>query len=150
MYAALPPAWRWRMKATLSLAWGLISGGGIAAICAAPNSVVREWGPIPLGIGALVLVIAGVLAILGLVLNRYRWEWLAAWLAGIIFSPYVVTIWYLEFTSPANRLTAAFFNTALLVCILSRSFSCAAHAAKLREMHQAETHAIEVVSDGSE
>lgn len=140
------------MVVTISTGWALIGAGGIAAAFTPPNEILSAWGPVPPAIGGTVLAVACVLAIAGLIMNRYRWEWVASWVAGAAYSPYVVTVWWLLLTGAPERASTALFSTALLVCVLSRSIACAAHAARLRREYNvtaARLDAVEEAIDGS-
>lgn len=153
MYSLFPTRWRLIMIVVISSAWALLGAGGIAAAFDPPNDMLEEWGPIPPAIGGTVLAMACVLAILGLIRERYRWEWVASWIAGAALSSYVVTLWWLTFAGVPDYSAKAFFMTALLVCVLSRSAACAAHAARLRHEYlltSARLDAVQEAVDGSD
>lgn len=146
-YSLLPPKWRLSIVTVVSAAWSLLGAGGIAAAFIPPNDILTEWGPVPPAIGGTILAGASLLAVLGLVRDRYRWEWVASWVAGAALSPYVVTTWWLVVADVPDRLAPAFFSTALLVCVLSRSITCAAHAARLRHDYNVTTARLDVVEE---
>jgi hypothetical protein len=64
-----------------------------------------------------------------------------------MLAPYVTTIWWLYFTGFPERLSGACFNTALLVCVLTRTVACAAHAAKLRAEHNRVVHLLDKIEE---
>lgn len=153
MYSLLPPRWRLAIKATISTAWALVGMGGIAAAFIPPNPFVIEWGPVIPSIMGTLLLVASVLAVLGVTRDRYRWEWIASWVAGGCLALYVLTIWWLFATGAHERLTTALFTSALLVCVISRSVTCAAHAARLRAEYLetiAHLRAMEEFVDGAD
>lgn len=143
MFSALPDHHRRLVKATLSAAWVSSAGAGLAAVVL-PTVSVDPLGVIGTGIAGATLAVATVLAALGVALNRYQWEWVASWLASASLIPYLVTLWAMTFVSSSN-LGQAFLITSLMLFYATRSLLCAAHAAKLREIHVVATAAIESV-----
>lgn len=136
MYSLLPRPWKIAVKTTISSAWGLLGLGGAYAAIFPTEPLIADWGPaIPL-VWGIALAVAATMAIYGLLFDRYRWEWVAAWIGGAALAPYVVTVWWLWSVGAHDRFVSAVFLTGFLVCVMSRAVSCAAHAAKLRQDHE--------------
>ncbi len=140
MYSGLPTRSRRTIKTTLSLAWLLVGAGGFVTIFI-PYAFFREG----MSVFGATLALASVVAALGVALGQYRWEWIAAWVAGMMLSPSVVTTWALVIGEGQPLLERAFFLTSLFVFLVLRAELCAAHAEKLREVHGMGTTAIEVI-----
>jgi hypothetical protein len=138
MFSHLPPRQRTFVRVALSSAWGMSALAGASSLIVAPG-----W---TLGVLAVTTVIAGIalasmasLAALGVILNRYRMEWVAAWFSAAAFAPHVLAYWYSVFAVDLERLSPAFLMTALVGFYMSRAIMCAAHAERLRLLHEGET-----------
>lgn len=153
MYSGLPPRERRAVKAALIAGWLAATGAGISATVNPTSTTLTEMGPLAAMIMGLLLSIAAVGALIGVISDRYRFEWVSAWIAAAGFVPYAITIWSLTVTININWLTASFIATVALSFFVSRAFLCAAHAAKLRVVHEASetiTSAIEAVQEGTD
>lgn len=148
MYSSLSRRDQMAVRSTLTVAWLLAAGGGMSAIAFSPNTIVSELGTIITTIWAVTVTVASVVALLGVVFDRYRLEWVSSWFAFMGLMPYVATIWWIVTTGELTRLTQAFMMTSLLVFMILRAEFCAAHAAKLRTMHTTETGGIRVPPPG--
>ena len=149
MYSGLPAPQRRALQASIVAGWVCAVGSGVAAITLPYSVVLAEMGPVVAAIMGSVLALTSIIATVGVVLNRYRLEWVASWIAAAAFVPYSITIWSLTVTINAHWLTAAFISTVALAFFVSRAAQCAAHAAKLRVVHEASatiTAAIDAVS----
>jgi hypothetical protein len=146
MYSGLPTRQRRAIKIALTTAWLLSTGAGLSAV-ADPRVTVVGLGDIGTMIAGATLLVATGVAAGGVALARYRWEWIASWLAASALTPYVVTLWAFMLVSGSNS-GQTFLVTSLLAFYVGRALQCAAHAAKLREVHSAATAAIDSVTEG--
>lgn len=135
MYSVFPRRHQVSIRLTLSLAWLLAAGGGLSALTVSPLSLIVELGPVVTHLWAVGLMIASAIALLGVAMNKYRFEWVAAWLAAVGLFPYVTTIWWLVSIGQTGHLTQAFMLSSLLVFMVLRANFCSAHAARLRSIH---------------
>ncbi len=137
MYAGLPKRERRAVQIALALGWAFATASGLSASLNPTSRVLLEMGPgIAVPAGAL-LAISSVVGVLGVVTGRYRFEWVAGWLAAAAAVPYAATVWSLTITVNSSWVTAACNATVALVFYASRALLCAAHAAKLRQQHRA-------------
>ncbi|QHB37034.1 hypothetical protein QDA00_gp69 [Microbacterium phage Matzah] len=148
MYSGLPPKQRAVVKTTLISAWALSGLAGASAVIASPNTIISEiglWGTV---LSGALLMLATLIAIVGVAGNRYHLEWIASWGAATALAPYLVTVWALVFTDTATRSTQAFLITSLVAFYISRAALCAAHAAKLRQDHTLSTATLNTITEG--
>jgi len=151
MYSGLPPRERRAVQAALVAGWFSATGAGITAAVNPTSQTLTEMGPIIAAIMGISLSISAVVAMVGVLGNRYRLEWVAAWVSAAGFVPYSITIWSLTITENISWLTAAFISTTALSFFVSRALLCAAHAAKLRIVHEtSETITAAIVVDQGE
>ena len=90
-------------------------------------------------IAGSILTVMSTLAALGVATNRYRIEWVAAWLSATALAPYTLVYWYTVFAVDVARLSSAFLLTALCGFFVTRAIMCSAHAERLRLLHEGET-----------
>lgn len=143
MFSGLPRRHQTRVRASVAVAWALSAAAGLSA------AVAPEQG-FPLGVEAafvtgIALVVCAGAAAIGVMINRYRLEWVSAWLAAGSIVPLTVVLWAIAITQSLSFLSDALFVTSLLAFFLSRAALCAAHAAKLREAHDQSIAVIEAV-----
>lgn len=139
MFSTLPGRYPILIRSSLSSAWLLLSLCGVSAVLSSPRALVVELGTlITYGWGA-VLAVAALIAAIGVVANRYRWEWSAAWFATSGLSAYALTMWWLVFTGGTAMVTHAAVVSGATMFTVTRALFCAAHAAKLRAIHSGET-----------
>jgi len=137
MYSGLPPRERRAVQASLVAGWLSATGAGVSAALNPTSVTLMSMGPFIAAIMGAMLGVSAVVAVVGVVAQRYRLEWVAAWTAAAGFVPYSITIWSLTITENVSWLTAAFISTVALAFYVSRAVLCAAHAAKLRIVHEA-------------
>lgn len=138
MFSHLPPRQRRLVRVALSSAWATTALAGLSSL------ITSTYQPLDLlamteVTAALVLVVMATFAAVGVGLNRYRMEWVAAWFSATALAPYVLVYWYTVFTVSLSRLSSAFLLTALIGFYMSRAIMCAAHAERLRQLHEGET-----------
>lgn len=150
MYSGLPPRHRALVKTSLASAWALSGLAGLSAVILSPTTIISEIGGLGTVLSGLVLMVATVVAVVGVTANRYWLEWVASWGAATALAPYLITVWALVFTDTATRSTQAFLVTSLVAFYISRSALCGAHAAKLREAHSLGTAALDTITRGNE
>lgn len=149
MYSGLPTRARRVVKTVLVTAWALSACAGITTLLMPTSPALAALGPFWSYLSGMLLLISTLVAAVGVATSRYRWEWVAAWAAATAAVPYTLTLWGLVIAVSPDRMTAAFLTTSLVSFYALRALLCAAHAAKLREVHQAGTAAIEaVLSEG--
>ncbi|AWY05396.1 membrane protein [Microbacterium phage Metamorphoo] len=137
MYSGLPPRERRAVQASLVAGWLAATGAGVTAALNPTSVTLLAMGPVIAAIMGVILTISAVVACVGVLAQRYRLEWVAAWTAAAGFVPYSITIWSLTITDNLSWLTASFISTVSLAFYVSRALLCAAHAAKLRIVHEA-------------
>lgn len=123
------------MQASLVAGWLASTGTGLSAALNPTSATLVQMGPLWATVMGAGVAIASLVAAYGIIVNEYRLEWVAAWVAAAAFVPYVVTVWSLTVLMNASWLTAAFITTTALAFFVSRALLCAAHAAKLRVVH---------------
>lgn len=136
MYSSFPKRDRVAIKAALSSAWAFTAVSGVGGIFLSPNTVQAELGPHFPVISAMLLVISSLGAILGVLINRYQIEWVAAWFAAAGLLAYAITVWALVFSSTPTRLQQAGAITSLMFFYVYRIVMCSAHARKQRKVHE--------------
>lgn len=146
MFSGLPTRHRRTIKSILTTAWLLSAGAGLSAVVD-PRVTVVGLGDVGTIIAGAGLLVATGVAAAGVALAKYRWEWIASWVATVALTPYVVTLWALFLVSGANS-GQTFLMASLLAFYASRIAQCSAHAAKLRNMHTAATAVIDSVTEG--
>lgn len=124
------------MQASLGVSWAFSVGAGLSALLAPSNPVLAELGLVHVPVG-IMLFMATAWALAGVIFNRYRWEWLASWVAAVAATPYTLTLWGFVAAEGSIWLTQAFLLSSLTAFYVTRGLLCSAHAAKLREIHKA-------------
>ena len=151
MYSGLPTKQRRIVKTVLSAAWSFSAAAGVTTLLMPTSPALASLGSVWAYIFGAILFVSALVAAVGVATARYRWEWVAAWVASASIVPYTLTVWGLTISVAPDRMTAALLTTSLLSFFVLRALLCAAHAAKLREVHEAGTAAIEaVLSEGEE
>lgn len=136
MYSGYPRKDRVRIRFTLAAAWFFTAVWGAASIFLTPTTVQDELGlHLPNITGAIVLS-SSVVAIYGVVRDKYYLEYVAAWFAVGGAFVYVITVWGLVIFSTPTRLQQAAALTSLLFFYLFRVAVNTAHAVKLRTIHE--------------
>ena len=144
MYESLPRRERFVLKLMLVLSWLTAGAGGFAGAFLSPNTIVSELSPPVVMTFGIVLIVSTVVAATGVVMNRYRFEWIAGWGAALAIAPYGLTVWWLVATETPTRLMQALLVTSLGVFFLTRAARGAAHAARIR---RAAERAVKEVAD---
>jgi hypothetical protein len=150
MYSGLPARNRRQIQAVLGASWLLVAGVGASIWLPPPNPLEEILGDVAAFISGLVLVVAACVAAGGVLARQYRWEWVSSWIAGAALVPYAITAWYLTWFVDGLYSTSAFLSTGMLGFMATRALLCAAHAAKLREVHTTTTTVIDAISEGDE
>lgn len=119
-------------RISLTIAWTLTGLGGGAAILWTPSTIENEIGTLLALLWGAVTFVGGLAAAAGVALDRYRIEWIAAWVAAAGVGPYAGSLWFLIFAGAHTRAAQALLITALLVHSVTRALRCAAHADRLR------------------
>lgn len=135
MFSHLPPKQRVYIRAALSSAWSMAALGGLSSLVwssAGPLTALTVTGTV----AGATLTIMATLAALGVAWNRYRVEWVAAWFSATALAPYALVYWFTVLTGSPERASSGFLLTALLGFFISRAIMCAAHAARLRLLHE--------------
>jgi hypothetical protein len=137
MLSAYPLKNRVSVRFLLTGAWFFAGCAGLSAAALVNITFVRELGIFMTILCGAALAGGALIAALGVAMNSYRWEWGASWLAAFGLSPYLIGIWLAVWFIDIGRISQALLVTSLVVFFLYRSAMCAAHAAKLRSLHQA-------------
>lgn len=128
MYSALRPRDRFLVKGTLALAWGMVAAGGMSSIVYVDHELLTD-------IFGGIATTMSLIAMAGVIMNRYRWEWVAAWFTSAAVVPYALDSWRRAIENGPDNLPTAFLLTALIAFFALRALLCSAHAAKLRAIH---------------
>ena len=132
----IPPKWRTALRTMRAALYVLVIGAGLAGLFLTPVTIAGTIGE-PLMYWWATMSAAGALAALGgVILDRYRVEWVATWPATGGMLVYAITVWALVASGESTRATQAFAVSALTVALAYRGFELAAHAAKLRADHR--------------
>lgn len=134
MYSSFSRRDRIAIRVSLMAAWAFTALGAVGGVALTPATVVAEIGPLAL-VSAWVSLISAASAFIGVCLNQYWVEWVAAWFASLGLSVYAVGVWYIVFTNTPTRLQQASYITALICFAVVRIAMNAAHARKQREIH---------------
>ena len=131
----LPPPWRMTLRVLRAVLYLCVLYAGVAALVWTPRTIegVIGSGATYLWAGLAIAGAGGSLA--GVLLDRYRVEWIAVWWAAAGVTAYAITVWTLAATETITRQTQASVCTGLLVALLYRAAELTAHAAKLRRAH---------------
>lgn len=138
MYSHLPPKQRVYVRTALSSAWAMSALGGLSSLIfslGGPLDALAVTGRV----AGVILSVMAVMAVVGVAVNRYRVEWIAAWFSATALAPYTLVFWYSVFSVDLTRMSSAFLLTALLCFFVTRAIMCSAHAARLRMLHEGET-----------
>lgn len=144
MYSAFPTRDQITIRSSLVAAWIFVGISGIGGVFMPSTTILDELGPWIVPICAAILVPASASAAIAVSLNMYRIEWVAAWFAAAGGFGYAFSLWYLTFTSNPTRLQAAGLATTALMFYIYRVTSCAAHARRLRTIHNITSNTGEV------
>ena len=132
---SLPPRWRTALRVLRALVYAAVAYAGIAALIWTPRTIAGALGA-GVTYSWAVLAIAGAgVALVGLIRDAYRLEWVAVWFAAAGTSTYTLTVWSLVITEAPTRQTQAAICTGLTLALLVRAVELSAHAAKLRAEH---------------
>ena len=134
MYTGFPSWQRRATKVALSVSWLCLAGAGTAALLNPSPAIteVIDWWRVVVAAG---LVGWGIAATWSVISERYRAEWLAAWICAACLVPYVVISWATATTS--GYFAGAWLFTALVAILLGRGLYCSGFAGKLRAEHEA-------------
>jgi hypothetical protein len=137
MYSHFPPRLRSSIRVALTIAWAFSALAGAVGVF---SNITTD--PVIVGqlrdIGGGILAATATFAAVGVALNRYRLEWVASWFSAAALTPYTMVYWYTVFAVDGDRAESAFLLTSLIVFYLSRAIMCAAHAQRLRALHEEE------------
>lgn len=128
----IPTGYRAALRVARSAMYALVGFIAVSALVWTPHSVVETMG-IPLTIWWTTLVIVGSLtSLVGVIINRYRAEWIAIWptVGGLVV--YALTMFFLAIDSEPAKFASASAALALSVAMAYRGAELGAHAAKLR------------------
>ena len=124
------------IRGSLVFVWVCIAAGALGGLILTPVTIASELGVIA-EFSALVALVCSLAATYGILRNRYRFEWVAAWLAGAGVAPYCFGLWGLViFGGVPTRLQQAAYITALFGFTLHRAISCSVYAKRLRDLHR--------------
>ena len=137
MYSSLPRRDRITIRITLTIAWSFSALAGVGGILLAPVTVQNELAPHVPFFGNAVVVIASIIAAVGILLNRHQYEWVGSYFAAGGLFIYLITVWYLFATGTPTRLQQASYLTSLLFFFVYRIVANSAHARKQRLIHKA-------------
>jgi hypothetical protein len=131
MFSGFPRSMRIMIRASLAGAWSLVCLSALVDLVFGGTSPLHY-------IASAVVASATALAAMGVVANRYRWEWVSAWFAAAGLTPYILSSWVQTVTVHPHYATSALLLTALGGFFVVRALMCAAHAAKLRSVYEQE------------
>lgn len=141
MFSSIPPGPRGRLQAVIVAAWGAFAVSGGMAIVFPPGPETRGWASLPILMFGSMMLSAGVFAAVGVLADRYRWEWVAAWLGGLAYAPLAVLeiVEVIRSGSGQSWTLALALAFVVLLYPLTRAQWCSGHASKLREIQKDES-----------
>ena len=134
MYSSFPKQDRIRIRVALSLGWAFVAFGGLSGLFSPAPTNIQVSYILPLVSSFMIAVFASAAAV-GVALNRYWIEWVAAWPASGGVFVYSIYTWYVSISAGNNRYQAAGLLTGLLFFFAYRIVANSAHAKKQREIH---------------
>lgn len=137
MYNQMPPRHRKRYRIVLTLGWLFATMGGISTLVFEPIvlAVVEDNLRHLAGLG---LAVTAASAAVGVIVNRYRIEWVSAWFAAALVAPLTGVYWWTAITSNSGRFPVTFMLTSLICFFVLRALACSAYAEVLRDLHRME------------
>lgn len=138
----IPQRWRPLLRYIRAALYVTLAAAGIADMFLTVDNPFALTGPLAYW-WAILLTGGAVAAGVGVVIDRYRVEWLATWpiMGGLLI--YALTVWAALIAGQLSRGTQATLSLALLIALILRSAELAAVAARLRAEHF-DTEAIRV------
>lgn len=131
----LPRRWQVLLRVIRAAVYLLLAGAGFFVLFSTPKTIVGRLGEPLTHWWAILLLVGAAVALLGVILDRFRIEWAALWPAlggGLI---YTSTVWNLWLHDEPGRGTQSMVVAALTGFVAYRLVELAAHAAVLREAH---------------
>lgn len=136
MYSSFPKKDRIAIRSTLATAWFFSTLSGIGGMFLTPTTVQAEVGTYLPVLSSAVVFVSSLVALLGILINKYQAEWVSAWFTAGGAFVYVITVWSVFFAGSSTRLQQASSLTALMFFYVYRIVACAAHARKQRSIHE--------------
>ncbi len=132
----IPPRWRIVLRTTRAVLYLLVLAAGVAGVVWQPRTIAGTIGE-PLTYWWAILAATGsIIALAGVVADRWHLESVAVWPAAGGMIGYAVSLWGIVATGEQTRVTQACVVSALVVALAYRGLELAAHAAKLRAHHE--------------
>lgn len=135
MYSSIPPRLRGTLRSTLVFGWVLVLCAGVASVLPDEPGAPRDLADAIFTVFGALLAASAAASAIGVVTDRYRVEWVAAWCAAAGATPHIFASW-MEVAVRTLDADQALYPSALLVFLILRAQFCAAHAAKLRARHE--------------
>lgn len=134
----IPKRWRLLLQAARAATYLGVAAMGITGLVWQPTTIAAAIGQ-PLTYWWTGLSTVGALvAMIGVLVDRYRIEWVAIWPAIGGTVAYAATVWGIVAEGQPTRSAQACAITTLTLALIVRAIHLAAHAAQLREEHRRE------------
>lgn len=138
MYSQFPAKDEKKHVYSLAGAWAFIALAGLGGILLTPNTVITEQGEIFPRIASSLVLASGLVGFIAVLYRKWVYESVVSYFAISGLIGYVSTVWFLVFTGEPTRLQQASLITALVFFVGFRIVSYAAHARRLRRLHELE------------
>ncbi|WP_345750131.1 hypothetical protein [Microbacterium rhizophilus] len=122
------------LRAAVGALWAVEAAAAVASVIDPGASLVgrftAQWS---FAVGGAVTALTALIALAGIVMNRWRLEWLGAAVAPLGAIPYLVTAWWVlldDGFGAARAITATF----LVAYPLLRSAHCMAFSNRMRDL----------------
>lgn len=130
----IPKRWRLLLRVTRAVLYACVIGAGIGGLIWQPTTIAGTIGE-PLTVWWTMLAASGgLVALTGIILDRWQVEALATWIAVGGLVGYAIAVWGIVANDSPTRIAQACVVTGLAVAVAEQGVRLAAHAAKLRAL----------------
>lgn len=130
-----PVRWRGILRVTRATLYLALIIAGLFGVVMTPLTIAGTIGE-PLTYWWAALLFSGAtVAFAGVIMDRYRVEWLALWPAVGGASLYAFTVWTIWLSGEWGRGVQAMLVSGLTIAVTYRALELGAYAAKLRAEH---------------
>lgn len=130
----IPPRWRLLLRAVRAVLYMCVIAAGVGGLVWQPMTIAGTIGE-PLTVWWTILAASGgLVALAGIILDRWQVEALATWIAVGGLVGYAIAVWGIVVDDSPTRIAQACVVTGLAVAVAEQGVRLAAHAAKLRAL----------------
>jgi hypothetical protein len=135
MFTQFPESSQILLRISLAAAWAFSAAAGLSAVVFLPDTNGPDFMYEARVLAGITLAVATTAAGIGVALNKYRIEWVCSWLAAAGFTPFIALYWTVVYKDTDGTLPIALMMSSLVTFYAFRGISCAAHATRLRRLH---------------